>query len=241
MEIELANIIAIIPARGGSKRIPKKNIVDFMGKPMIAWTIEAALNVASISKVLVSTDSEEIAAVAREYGAEVPFMRDACADDHSPVSDATALCLVQAEEYYDEKFDDVVQLMPNCPLRGAQQISDALDNYHRKSAIAQLSCVDFGWTNPWWALSLDNEYRPTPLFPKALVSRSQDLAKLYSPTGAIWIAKAQLLKEFRNFYMEGHIFFPMDWIAGADIDEPADLLTAKALFPLSTFSQGASV
>lgn len=235
----MSNIIAIIPARGGSKRIPGKNIVDFMGKPMIAWTIEAALSVSAVSRVVVSTDAEEIAAVARAYGAEVPFLREACADDHSPVSAATALCLQMAARHYYEEYDTVIQLMPNCPLRGAGHIQTALDHFSGSGAVSQLSCVGFGWTNPWWAFSLDGDSKPTPVFPEALVSRSQDLPTLYAPTGAIWIARAAEFIQSRNFYMNGHTFYPIDWIAGADIDEPSDLATAKALFPLSNLAEGA--
>lgn len=235
----MPNVIAIIPARGGSKRIPGKNIVDFMGKPMIAWTIEAALGVSAVSRVVVSTDSEEIAAVARACGAEVPFLREACADDHAPVSAATALCLERATEHYDDSYDVVMQLMPNCPLRGKGHIEAALKHFGSSGAVSQLSCVGFGWTNPWWAFSLDKDSKPSPLFPQALASRSQDLPTLYAPTGAIWIAKSAEFMQSRNFYMDGHIFYPIDWIAGADIDEPSDLAAANALFPLSTLSQGA--
>lgn len=91
-------IIAVIPARGGSKRIPKKNIVNLNGKPMIAWTIEAALKSKYIDEVLVSTDDEEIAEIGKDYGAKVPFLRNANADDHSPISLATVRALKQWEE-----------------------------------------------------------------------------------------------------------------------------------------------
>ena len=91
--------ISIIPARGGSKRIPGKNILDFNGRPMIAWTIDAALKSGIFDKVLVSTDSEEIAAVSRNLGASVPFLRQGSADDNSPSSEATLTSLIQAEKY----------------------------------------------------------------------------------------------------------------------------------------------
>ena len=87
----MSNGIAIIPARGGSKRIPKKNIIDFNGKPMIAWTIKAALESKLFSKVLVSTDSEEIAEISQKYGADVPFLRRSFSDDITPVSGQLSL------------------------------------------------------------------------------------------------------------------------------------------------------
>ncbi|MDZ7846861.1 MAG: hypothetical protein U5L96_08860 [Owenweeksia sp.] len=107
--------VAVIPARGGSQRIPHKNITDFEGKPLIAWTVRAAQRSGLCDKIVVSTDSEEIARVSREWGAEVPFLRDAYADHHSPVSEATLRTLTQLEEA-GETYDEVVQLFAVCPL-----------------------------------------------------------------------------------------------------------------------------
>ena len=101
-------IIAVIPARGGSKRIPKKNIIDFMGKPMIAWTIEAALKSKLFDRVIVSTDDYEFASISKEYGCDVPFLRDSSADDLTPVSIATIRAVEQAENYYNEEYDIVI-------------------------------------------------------------------------------------------------------------------------------------
>ena len=108
-------IIAVIPARMGSKRIPKKNITDFLGKPMIQWTIEQALQSDCFDKVFVSTDSEEISNIAILNGAESPVLRSDAVDDFSPVSEATS-AVNQSESLWG-KFDIVVQLMANCPLR----------------------------------------------------------------------------------------------------------------------------
>src|SRR5258706_5229330 len=120
-------IIAIIPARGGSKRIPKKNVIDLAGKPMIAWTIEAAIKSKYISRVVVSTDDHEIAAISKSFGAEVPFLRDSAADDHSPVSLATIRTLTQLEELSVSQPDIIIQLMANCPLRDAKNIDEAIE------------------------------------------------------------------------------------------------------------------
>jgi CMP-N-acetylneuraminic acid synthetase len=121
--------IAIIPARGGSKRIPKKNIIDFNNKPLIVWTIEAALDSGCFNQVLVSTDCLEIAEIARNAGASVPFLRLNSADDITHVSAATVTALIQAEEYWKSRFDEIVQLMPNCPLRNSQHICKAVANF----------------------------------------------------------------------------------------------------------------
>lgn len=222
--------IAIIPARGGSKRIPRKNIVDFFGKPMIAWTIEAAQKSGHFERILVSTDDEEIAQVARDYGASVPFLRTECADDHSPVTTATLASLKQAELFWETKFSTVAQLMPNCPMRTADDIKNAIGRFNNKQVAFQISCFKFGWMNPWWALRLNEQGQGEKLFSEAMSARSQDLPELYCPTGAIWLAQGAALKEVGDFYGAGHIFDPMHWSSAVDIDDYEDMEMAKAVW-----------
>ena len=131
-------VIAVIPARGGSKRIPKKNIIDFMGKPMLAWTIEAAIKSNLFDKIILSTDSEEIAKVGRDYGLEVPFLRKEKNDDISPVSEATIAAIKQAEAYYNEKYDIVVQLMANAPIRNENDIKEHFNKFLKYKRNFQL-------------------------------------------------------------------------------------------------------
>src|SRR5690554_5095321 len=107
----VARRIAIIPARGGSKRIPEKNILEFFGKPMIAWTIQAAKDSGVFDRILVSTDDPKIGEVSKEWGAEVPFLRQEFADDYTPVSEASASALQQAIDYWGEDYSSVTQLM----------------------------------------------------------------------------------------------------------------------------------
>ncbi len=222
--------IAIILARGGSKRLPHKNILDFHGKPMLAWTIEAALQSAQYSHVLVSTDDAETADIARSFGAEVPFLRDTGADDITPSSEATLNALRQAEQYWGEQFDVVSQLMANCPLRNADDIKAAVHNFINEDAESQICSFRFGWMNPWWAVKLDAQGMPEYLFPEARVSRSQDLPPLYCPSGAIWIARGPVLKSAKTFYAPNHIFHSISWISAMDIDDAEDLEMAKACF-----------
>ena len=145
---EQCSAIAIIPARGGSKRIPSKNIIDFDGEPMIAKTINAAIDSNMFDEILVSTDSEEIATVALKYGAEVPFLRSEAADDYTAVSSATLASLKQAEDFWRKEFNEVTQLMANCPLRSADTIRAFLTAFRRSEANFQISCFRFGWMNP---------------------------------------------------------------------------------------------
>jgi CMP-N-acetylneuraminic acid synthetase len=224
--------IAIILARGGSKRLPRKNILDFHGKPMLAWTIEAALQSSQYNQVLVSTDDHETAEIARAFGAAVPFLRDAATDDITPSSDATLAALRQAEQHWGEQFDTVSQLMANCPLRNAEDITTAVKNFIDLDAASQISSFRFGWMNPWWAAKLDTQGKPDYLFPEARVARSQDLPPLYCPSGAIWIARGPALKSAKTFYVPTHIFHSLSWISAMDIDDAEDLEMAKACFLL---------
>ncbi len=220
--------IAIILARGGSKRLPRKNILEFHGKPLIAWTIEAALQSSQFDRVLVSTDDQEIAEISRSFGAEVPFLRNSAADDLTPSSEATLAALGQAEQYWGEQFDLVSQLMANCPLRDAGDITISVQNFINRNAESQICSFRFGWMNPWWAAKVNEQGIPDYLFPKARLSRSQDLPELYCPSGAIWIARAQALKAFKSFYVPNHIFHPLSWISAMDIDDAEDFEMAKA-------------
>ena len=224
--------IAVIPARGGSKRIPKKNIIDFMGRPMIIWTIQAALNSQIFDRIILSTDSEEIAEVGRSCGLEVSFLREDKNDDISPVSEATIAAVKQAEKYYNETYDVVVQLMANAPLRNAEDIKNHYTKFIENDRDFQLSSFKFGWMNPWWAAKLNQDDSPKWMFPEGITKRSQDLDDLYCPTGVIWIAKVNKLKESNTFYGPQYKFCEIDWKSAVDIDDYEDLEFAKALYLL---------
>jgi CMP-N-acetylneuraminic acid synthetase len=224
-------VVAIIPARGGSKRLPKKNIMRFLGKPMIYWTIYAAKESGIFDTILVSTDSEEISEVAQDFGADVPFLRNMeDADDHVSVNIATTNALIQLENSLNTNYDIVVQLMPNCPLRSSSDIQSAYDTFVEKQACFQISAFELGWMNPWWSMRLDKStMQPTPIFPEALKQRSQDLTSLYCPTGAVWIADSDQLKQQKTFYGKGYILGLLDWQSAIDIDNIEDFKFAEAV------------
>lgn len=219
--------IAVILARGGSKRLPRKNILEFGGKPMLAWSVGAALDSGLFERVLLSTDDEEIAAVGRRYGAEVPFLREVASDDISSSSMATHAALLQAERHWHTRFDVVAQLMANCPLRTSQDIQNGIAAFEHSLAPSQISCFRFGWMNPWWAISLKEDGTPERLFPEALNARSQDLPSLYCPSGALWLAKRDPFVDSQNYYMKGHRFEPLHWMSAVDIDDDDDLVMAR--------------
>jgi N-acylneuraminate cytidylyltransferase len=197
---------------------------------MIAWTIEAAINSGLFDKVIVSTDDMNIAEVAEKYGATVPFLRDHHNDDYSTVSDVTIYVLKELKKRLNLQYDIVVQLMANCPLRNAVDIRNSIYNFVEKKSSFQISCFKFGWMNPWWAHSIDEQQIVTPLFPKALKSRSQDLPNLYCPTGAIWIALVNKLIKTGSFYENLYNLFQLPLQSSIDIDDYDDLEMAKFFF-----------
>lgn len=225
--------LAVIPARGGSKRIPGKNLRSLAGKPLLAYTVEAALQSDLFEHVVVSTDSPDIAEVARECGAAVPFLRDASlSDDFVPVSAAT----VDALERIDPSGDviaSVCQLMPNCPLRVSGDIVDSYEQFDRTGAEAQVSVVRYGWQNPWWAMRRDEELVLAPLFEDAATERSQDLPELFCPTGAVWWAKAGALRRERTYHMAGRTGWEIPWRRGIDIDTETDWELAQVLMTVT--------
>jgi len=219
----MVRIAAVIPARGGSKRILHKNVVQFAGKPMIAHTIEAARDSNVFDDIWISTDDEMIKQVCKQYESSKIHIvnRETCNDDHSTVSQATIATLKQLERK-GHTYDTVVQLMANCPNRGWADIRNSYDDYVERGNVFQLSCFMFGFMNPWWAVKL-SERKPEPLFPEALKTRSQDLPKLYCPTGAIWIADVKALYEAGTFYGLGYKMCPIPWESAVDIDDMEDL------------------
>jgi pseudaminic acid cytidylyltransferase len=230
-----AKIIAIIPARGGSKRIPGKNIRPLFGKPAIAYTVEAARESGLFQQVVVSTDSQEIAEVARQYGAEVPFLRDQdLADDFTPVSSVTADALVRLDPTGD-KFDSVAQLIPCCPLRTAGDVRESYRQFEKTGAKSQISVVRYGWQNPWWAMRHNERGELKPVFEKQMTSRSQDLPELFCPTGAIWWAQTGTLRRTKTFHLENRTGWEIPWQRGIDIDTFEDWAMAEVLFQLPQF------
>lgn len=219
----------VIPARGGSKRIKGKNLIDFDGKPMLQWTIEAA-QAAGMEHIWVSSEDDLILTKAHECGAQT-FLRTKCADDYSTVTDATLHTLAGLEKFHEmfparvPEFDTVIQLLPNCPLRTGKDIRVAMDQFRTVTCEFQLSAFEFGFMNPWWAMFQDG----TPLHPKEIKMRSQDLRPLYCPTGAIWIADIEALKRAKTFYGKGYNLFIMPWQRSVDIDTLDDLAFALAI------------
>ena len=183
------NTIAVILARGGSKGVPRKNIKMIAGKPLIAWTIEAALESKKFTHVVVSTDSEEIAQIAKEHGALVPFMRpDELAQDHIWSRDALKHAVLTSEEYYGITYDYVVELPCVAPLRTSKHIIEAVDKLIVTGADSVTSLTSVQDKHPVRMKRIveDQIKDFTTEFPEGEGSRRQDLEACYIRNGAIF-------------------------------------------------------
>ena len=222
-------IVAVIPARGGSKRLPRKNIRPLLGMPILGYTIAAARDCGLFAEVIVSTDSEEIAQLARELGADVPFLRDPqLSDDFTPASLVTVDAL-QRIDPDGTRYQYAAQLMPNCPLRTASDVLDSFHQFEATHAESQISVTRFGWQNPWWAMLRDVDCRLKPLFGERSMARSQDLPELFCPTGAIWWATCECLRRNRTYHTPDKTGWTIPWPRGLDIDTAEDWAMAEAL------------
>lgn len=226
---QMCNILAVIPARGGSKGILYKNIAMLAGKPLIAHTIEEAKKSKALSRVIVSTDDKEIAKIAKGYGAEVPFMRprELAADD-TP----TLLVLQHAVRWLEgneeAEIDVVVTLQPTSPLRRAEHIDAAVQKLVDTGADSVVS-VCLAEHSPYWMKRLEGD-RVFPFLPDAPeYTRRQDLPPVYRLNGAVYVTRRDLLVEQGRVLGEDTRAIVMDWESSIDIDTMLDLKLAQLI------------
>ncbi len=222
--------LAIIPARSGSKRVKDKNIMPFMGKPMLVWTIEAALKSGVFDDVIVSTDSEIYAEIAKKAGAWVPFLREENNDDYSTLAQVMLHVLDSLEKKLSKKYDNFASLQVSCPLRNEKIIKNVYEDFIKTNAKTTLTCFEFNFMNPWWAFKMDEKGNADFVLNSPAKSRSQDNSTLYCPTGAVGFARVEDFRQDSSFYGEGHKFFPIDWKYAVDIDNIEDVEMGKAVF-----------
>lgn len=216
--------VALIPARGGSKRLPRKNILSFDGKPMMHWTIEAAQASGLFSKVYLTTDDDEYAAIGAQAGASILRREAQLSDDKAGLIDVIKNTMLTAEAWPEE----FCLLLPNCPLRTSRDIIDFHDVFRAKSVPALLSVVSFGWTPPERALRFD-ENGLAFITPDAKYKKSQAYGDTMCPSGAIYWAKSGALAQADTLYIEGITPHHMSWHRAIDIDDLYDFKQALAL------------
>jgi len=216
-------MIAIIPARGGSKGLPGKNIRDLAGKPLICHTVKAALDSSSVSRVIVSTDDDAIAAVAIECGAEVPFKRpDKLADDKSLVMDAYFYTIDSISQTSGIIIDSFVALLPTAPLRQANDIDNAIAIFHQKEADSVISITEAEVPVEWYRKIDQNGVLKDCFINESAINNRQDFNQLYVPNGAIYVFNTEKLRKNRQYYMDKTYPYLMPKERSADIDELLD-------------------
>lgn len=225
--------LAIIPARKGSKRLPNKNILKFGGKPLIAWTIEAALKSKYINEVMVTTDSDEIAEISKIFGAKVPFIRpNELATDKASSYDVVK----HAIDFYRQKdqiFDYIILLQPTSPLRDYDDIDKAIKLQIEKNANSVTSVCEMDHS-PQWSNTLPNDNSMKGFInPEVIGKRSQDLETYYRLNGAIYIAKTGSFINDKAFISNSMSFaYKMDKKTSIDIDDKMDFYFAQFLLSI---------
>lgn len=220
--------LAIIPARSGSKRLPGKNLRDFLGKPLIHWSIEFAGAEPRFNEVLVSTDSETMAQAARDAGASVPWLRPAeLASDAASTLDVVLHALAKFAESRVH-FDYVAVLQPTTPLRVVerwQQAFHALDT----GAPAAIGVAPTP-AHPFWSYQLDSGGALTPLFPDYVGMRSQDLPQTCTVNGSLYLARCAVVERERTLTPKGvrGVLCDLD-VESVDIDTQSDWDEAERL------------
>ncbi|MDY0123318.1 acylneuraminate cytidylyltransferase family protein [Sulfurimonas sp.] len=217
--------LAIIPARGGSKRVPRKNVLDLCGKPLIAWSIEAGLKSKYIDKVVVTSDDEEILDISKLYGAKSIKRPGELASDTATTFDAIKHAIDNVE-----KYDYIILLQPTSPLRNEKHIDEAIELLESKKADAVIGVCEMDHS-PLWSNVLPEDGSMSDFLRDEIKNkRSQDLDKYYRLNGAIYICKTEKFLENKGFFLKKNIFaYVMDRKSSVDIDEEIDFDIAMAI------------
>ncbi len=222
-------ILGIIPARGGSKGLTKKNIVEVRGKPLIAWTIEEALKVQEIDRLICSTDDKDIANAAKSYGCEVPFMRP---KELSMDRVKVVGSVLHAIEWFEKKgtyYAVAITLPGTPPLRTGEDIKNALHEYTAKNLKSLFGICECE-RPPYWAYTISDSKKVNPLFGmEKMNAQRQTLPKTYRPNGALYINDVKSLKEYKDFKKPCLTGFVMEQLHSVDIDSEIDILFAEFL------------
>lgn len=214
--------LAIIPARGGSKGIPKKNLVKLNGKPLIQYTIEAALAAVSLDQIIVSSDDNEILALAEKLTVKSILRPNNIATDTA----SSESVITHAINIIDENIKTIIFLQPTSPLRVADDIDQAMTLYKQQNATSLIS-VCLPTMSPFKCFTTDNNgYLHGLIDDNMPFQRRQDLPEVWQPNGAIYIVDADYFKESQSLFSEKTVPYPMSQQDSIDIDTEDDLLLA---------------
>lgn len=223
-------MLAIIPARGGSKGLPEKNVRLLGGVPLICHSIHTAMESNQISRIIVSTDDVEIATIAKACGAEVPFMRPLeLASDNSMVIDAYLYTIDRIETDTNQRLESFIALPPTAPLRLSKDIDGAIELYENKTADSVISITE-AEAPIQWCKKINNQGILCDYFPqKDSIKNRQDFDKTYVPNGAIYVFRTEILRASRQYYTDKTYPYLMPRERSADIDELLDFEWAEFL------------
>ena len=212
--------LAVITARGGSKRIPKKNILSFDGQPIISYSIKAALESGVFDEVMVSTDDETIAQIALQYGAKVPFVRsEKTANDYAGTVDVLFEVLDEYEKR-GEKFDTICCLYPTAPFVTKEKLDKAMKAFEESKADTLLPVVRYSYPPQRALVAEDNRLKLK--YPEHVSSRSQDLEPWYHDAGQFYIMKVDSLRRNKFIIMGDIVPFELSELEVQDIDNMTD-------------------
>ena len=218
--------LAVITARGGSKRIPRKNIKPFCGKPILAYSVEAALDAGIFHTVMVSTDDEEIAGLARQYGAEVPFFRsEETSNDHAVTAQVLAEVLAEYEKR-GQRFDQICCLYPTAPFITGERLRCAMELLTQKQADSVLPVVRFGFP-PQRGVTVSDDGYLAYKWPENRNARSQDLEPLYHDAGQFYGLNAESFRKPGTLVMEKTVPLVLRESQVQDIDTEEDWRMAE--------------
>ncbi|MCT4614482.1 MAG: pseudaminic acid cytidylyltransferase [Marinifilaceae bacterium] len=223
--------IAIIPARGGSKRIPRKNIKEFCGKPIIAYSIEAALKSGLFDEVMVSTDDKEIAEIAIHYGAKVPFLRSSKnSDDYATTYDVLEE-VIKCYESNNEEINLCCCIYPTAPFINEEKLINAHSLLMKHNFDSIFPVIRFGYPVQR-GLVVDDKLKIKMKHPEYLNSRSQDLQPVFHDAGQFYFFKSKNVKSYRSLWTDNSGYVEVKEIEGQDIDNETDWKLAELKFQL---------
>jgi N-acylneuraminate cytidylyltransferase len=230
----LSNVVAIIPARGGSKRIPQKNIRPFAGKPIIAYSIKAALEAKCFAQVMVSTDDPQIAEIGKQYGATVPFFRsEKNSDDYSGIAEVLVEVLDQYEKS-GQHFDYVCCLLPTAPFVTAKRLLEGRKLLIESGADTVVPVTRFSYPIQR-AMKIDGDRMLKMFWPENYEKRSQDLEPAYHDVGQFYWAQTSVLCETMQLFCDNTMPLVIPEMEVQDIDSEEDWKIAE--FKYQMFSQ----
>ncbi|OON86194.1 pseudaminic acid cytidylyltransferase [Oribacterium sp. C9] len=229
--MEKRNSICIIPARGGSKRIPRKNIIDFLGKPLLAYSIEAVKDLGIAETIIVSTDDKEIAEIAQRYGADVPFFRKKeLADDDTGIADV----LIDVIERYKNigiEFNYTICVLASAPLLQKDKLIEAFKLLNARDDLESVCPVEPFSYPPQRSLVV-RDGKIEMLHPENYFKRSQDFEKLYHDCGQFFMFRTEALLRDKKLYTQNMAPIYLDEVESQDIDNYTDLELAKIKYKL---------